>query len=90
MMHKQVMSWGDSSESSNVADSRKAEAQAPTKHKHGHSRNGPTSPGACTLSSNSYTDQLLKAFNVMHAESLEDWKDYVKRCGGKPVSKVRP
>lgn len=32
----------------------------------------------------------LAAFDAMHEESIADWKDYVKRCGGTPISKIKP
>lgn len=34
--------------------------------------------------------ELLAAFDAMHEESIEDYKDYVRRCGGVPISKVKP
>lgn len=34
--------------------------------------------------------ELLAAFDAMHDESIAEWLDYVKRCGGTPISKVKP
>lgn len=35
-------------------------------------------------------DELRAAFRIMEREQREEYEDYVRRCGGVPISTIKP
>jgi len=49
-----------------------------------------TREGIATFADRLKQDQRIEVFDAMQKESLEEFKDYSNRCGGVPISQVKP